>query len=255
MLNGMKKFVIKGMQPKETLEERIKRLASCPLPGVAYARLSLFYCDMKASNEAYTATLDMRLTDNEHQRQFFARCASFDKALEQVQLYENGLIAGKQFIENPELIEFRCPEAELHEQVKREKGPFETRAEFTTSTDVLGKFGRADKKGKISFEPRLVSDLPRLRHGIAVCVPLKRYGEITWMVDWFDYACYNKEDKEIIFACIHDGYTAIYPLDPYISYAIDTGIPIPNAHRLWLKKTIGDVKAALKNDKEKVYTE
>ena len=252
-MNGMKKFVMRAMQPRESLEERVKRLAAAPLPGVTRKSLDLYYNDLAADGKAYTARLEMWLDDLLHYRVFHARCASFDAALEQVRLYENGLTSGKQFIENPEVTEGKKPEME--ELVNMANGPFETRAEFTTWTDVLDRFNHIDKKGDIDFNPRLVSDLPRLRHGMAVAVPVKRDGAVKWITDWFDYARYDKDGKDISFVCIHDHYSAVYPLDPWISSAINEGKPIPNAHRLWLKKTTGDVKAALKGDKEKTYTE
>jgi hypothetical protein len=94
-----------------------------------------------------------------------------------------------------------------------------------------------------------VADLPKLNHGMAVLVPLKDdKGNIKWMVDWFDYACMG--GNEVSFICIHDGYAGIYPLDPYNCHTIAFGEKLPQVYTLWLKKTIGDVKKYLKNNKE-----
>ena len=250
-MGGLKKFVSQGMQTDvETIEARVKRLKSAILPGVIHISLDLYYNDLKGESEAYTARLELWLEDTVSYRTIHARCASFDEALKKIQEYEACLIAGKK----TDGFEVYNGKKRYEEELSDEpdtNGPFETRAEFTTWTDVLSKHMRSDKKGEIISDPRTVADLPKLNHGMAVWVPIPdKNNKVRWYVDWFDYACYDKDGKEITFVCIHDGYKGVFPLDPYISDAINQGRQIPQAYTLWLKKTIGDIKATLKNNKE-----
>lgn len=250
-MGGLKKFVSQGMQTDvETIEARVKRLKSAALPDVIHTSLDLYYNDLKDDErqQAYTARLELWLSDNIHYRTVHARCASFDEALTEIQEYEACLIAGKR----TDGFEVYNGKKRYEEELSDEpdtNGPFETRAEFTTWTDVLGKHTRADKKGEFTHDPRTVADLPRLNHGMAVVVPLSiKDGTIRWYIDWFDYACYKKDTKDVKFVCIHDEHEGIFPLDPYISDALNHGRQVPQAYTLWLKKTIGDIKATLKNN-------
>ncbi len=250
-MGGLKKFVSQGMQTDvETIEARVKRLKSAILPGVIHTSLDLYYNDLKGESEAYTARLELWLEDTVSYRTIHARCGSFDEALKKIQEYEACLIAGKK----TDGFEVYNGKKRYEEELSDEpdtNGPFETRAEFTTWTDVLNKHMRSDKKGEIISDPRTVADLPKLNHGMAVWVPIPdKDNKVRWYVDWFDYARYDKDGKEITFVCIHDGHKGVFPLDPYISDAINQGRQIPQAYTLWLKKTIGDIKAALKNNKE-----
>ena len=247
-MEGMKKFVLQGMHTDtETVEARVKRLKSASLPDVINTSLDLYYNDLKAEAEAYTARLELWLDDGLRYRTVHARCASFGEALDRIQEYEARLTDGSD-TSGFEIYEGKTQEARIWEAEDR-KHPFETRAEFTTWMDVLDKHTRTDKKGETSFEPRTVADLPRLNHGMAVFVPIHMEdGTIRWYVDWFDYACYKKDTKDVRFVCIHDEHDGIFPLDPYISNALNEGRPVPQAYTLWLKKTIGDVKKHLKNN-------
>lgn len=247
----MKKFVIKGMMPKETIEERVKRLKNATLPDVIHTSLDLYYNNLEDDErqQAYTARLEMWLSDNIHYRIVHARCKSFDEALTKIQEYEACLIAGKR-TDGFEVYDREMPEARILEAEDKRR-PFETRAEFTNFRDVLCKHDRVDKKGELTSEPRTVADLPKLNHGMTVLVPLKNEnGEIKWTVDWFDYACMANDGKDVRFICIHDGYPGVYPLDPYNSFTIAFGKKLPQAYTLWLKKTIGDVKKYLKKNEE-----
>lgn len=94
-MEGLKKFVLQGMMPKETIEQRVRRLKGATLPGVEYTSLYLYYNDMKDESQAYTARLEMWLANGTDYRTVHARCASFDAALEKIQEYEACLIAGK----------------------------------------------------------------------------------------------------------------------------------------------------------------
>lgn len=251
-MEGLKKFVLHGMHTNtESIEARVKRLKSATLPDVIHTSLDLYYNDLKDDErqQAYTARLELWLSDNIHYRTVHARCASFDEALTKIQEYEACLIAGKR-TDGFEVYDGKSMEARIWE-AEDKKRPFETRAEFTTWPDVLGKHTRADKKGELNHDPRTVADLPKLNHGMAVVVPIPtKDGTIRWYIDWFDYACYKKDTKDVKFVCIHDEHDGIFPLDPYISDALNQGRQIPQAYTLWLKKTIGDIKATLKNSKE-----
>lgn len=250
-MGGLKKFVSQGMQTNvESIEDRVKRLKSATLPGVIHTSLDLYYNDLKGESEAYTARLELWMEDTVNYRTIHARCASFDEALKKIQEYEACLIAGKKTDGFEVYNGKKRYEEELIDEPDT-NGPFETRAEFTTWTDVLNKHMRSDKNGEISNEPRTVAELPRLSHGMAVVVPIpQKDGKIRWYIDWFDYAIYKKDTKDVKFVCIHDEHDGIFPLDPYISHALNVGRPVPQAYTLWLKKTIGDIKATLKNNKE-----
>ncbi len=241
---GLKNFVTQGMRTDvESVEERVKRLKCAALPGVGRASLDLYYDDRKEDGEAYTARLELRM-DGGGLRTVHARCASFGDALKKIEEYEACLAAGR-----------KTPDFEVCDDYGQDPGdgpdadgPFETRAEFTTWLDVWDRHLRAGKKGGYTHDPRTVADLPRLNHGMAVAVPVTaKDGTVRWHTDWFDYACYKKDSKEIVFVCIHDEHKEVFPLDPYIGDAINQGRKVPQAYSLWLKKTVGDVRAVLRN--------
>ena len=245
----MKKFVIKGMMPRESIEEKMKRLTEAVLPGVHHAMLHLHYDGLRDEKAAYCASLFLTLSDGGNCRMVNASSASFDEALDKIQGYEACLIAGKSTA-GFSVYEGKSQETRMLE-ASDPRAPFETRAEFTTWVNVLCKHERVDKKGEIIDEPRTVGDLPKLSHGMAVVVPLKtKEGNTRWYVDWFDYACYKKDSKDIRFVCIQNGYDGVFPLDPYITDALNNGRPVPKAYTLWLKKTTGDIKHELKNKDE-----
>ncbi len=246
-MEGLKKFVLKGMMPKETIEQRVKRLKGATLPGVKNTSLDLYYNDLKENEgQAYTARLEMWLANGTGYRIVHARCASFDDALEKIQEYEVCLIAGKK------TNAFEVYEGERLSGIEEHKlWPFETRAEFTTFVDVLCRFDHLNKGG----EPQTVGDLPRLRHGMVLLVHLpKRDNATEWIIDWFDYATLSNDGKSVRFVCIQDGYEHdVYPLDPYSHYAISCGKPLPKAYSLWLNKTRKDIIHELKGDKNAEY--
>lgn len=255
-MEGLNKFVLKGMTPKETIEQRVKRLKGATLPGVTNTSLDLYYNDLKDESQAYTARLEMWLVNGTRYRTVHARCASFDAALDKIQEYEACLIAGKKTTAF-EVYEGKMPSLETADDTdgsSRPLWPFETRAEFTTFTDVLNHFARCDKKGDMHFDPQTVANLPRLRHGMALLVHLPmsdKYPE--WGVDWFDYAALNDDGKTVRFVCINDSHTEVFPLDPYSENAIFSKKPLPKVYHLWLHKTRQDIIHALEGSKDLEY--
>nr|MCR5818936.1 hypothetical protein [Prevotella sp.] len=151
-MGGFKKFVMQGMRTDvETIEDKVKRLKSATLPGVGWTSLDLYYNDLKEENKAYTARLKLWM-DAVNYRVVHARCASFDEALKKIQEYEACLIAGKKTDDFDVYDGKMRYEEKLYDEPDA-NGPFETRAEFTTWTDVLVKHERVGKKGEITHDP------------------------------------------------------------------------------------------------------
>lgn len=254
-MEGLKKFVLKGMTPKETIEQRVRRLKGATLPGVERTSLDLYCDDLEDESQAYTARLEMWLANGIDYRTVHARCASFDAALEKIQEYEACLIAGNGTTAF-DVYEGKKPSLETADDTdggSRPLWPFETRAEFTTFTDVLFHFDRFDKKGVMHSDPQTVADLPRLRHGMAVLIHLPKSDERpeSWGIDWFDYAEFELDGKTVTFVCILDGYEEVFPLDPYS--IIHKKNRLPKVYNLWFSKTRKDIIHALKGKKDEKY--
>lgn len=153
-MGGFKRFVLQGMHADvETIEARVKRLQSATLPGVIHTSLDLYYNDLKGESEAYTARLELWMEDTVSYRTIHARCGSFDEALKKIQEYEACLIAGKK----TDGFEVYNGKKHYNEELNDEPetdGPFETRAEFTTWTDVLNKHMRSGIRKEIGTGER-----------------------------------------------------------------------------------------------------